>query len=178
MSWTIESWAKFEENFERSQKEGKKKIVFNENSVYQTIYLSYSEYLPQKQNEPKKIESKRQNPKRNKMINSSDNKKNKNVENSNVINFSPQNENENKNKTHRMKKDSNFKKGGMLKEWQYEHLLKVFEVNNLPNTTEIEDISKDLKITFDKVKNWFQNHRAKLRRNNQLNLSKESKNMI
>ena len=140
MSWTIESWAKFEEQFEQEKLEKKEKIKFNQKAVYKTIFLPTTEFFPEYTENINK-----------------NNKRNKRNNLNNKISQTPK-----KQKTNQ----KNPKRGRRLEEWQYEILFQNFKENTTPDSNEIKEIAEELKITSDKVKNWFQNYRAKIRREN------------
>lgn len=143
MSWTIEQWKKFEENYNKCIADPKNIIKFNENTKYKTIYLPYNI-----DDDSSKINKK--------------SKLSKNINKSKPMNKHKLTNNYKKNK------QCDNKNGQLLKKWQYDYLLKIFEDNHYPSPNKITDISKHLCITYNKVKNWFQNYRAKLRKLNNL----------
>jgi hypothetical protein len=147
MSWTIDQWKKFEENYQQCIKNPNNKIHFNENAIYKTMYLPYNtEQFKSKPNSEFKLKL--------------DNIRNNEINVVGKVNKVRNNKiNINKKVTLGVRRERK-----LLKKWQYQYMLKIYKDNCHPDSILIQEISTAVKVPCNKVKNWFQNHRAKLRK--------------
>ena len=134
MSWTIESWANFEQNCNELLRKPENKIDLPETGFnYSTMFLLANEYLEREEHlERESKELAKKFLKDNKPKKLATNKKSKN--------------------------------GKRLEEWQYQFLMEKFMKNSRPDPKRLEKYAGEINVTKDKVKNWFQNYRAKKRR--------------
>ena len=155
LMWTIESWAKLEEDFERAKKNENKWKPFDDSFVYKTISLMW---------ENKHLEEDRTTASREK------NKKNATKKKEHKLQLEKKSEKNKKKRKNeqiskpkkRYKNDPNGKVNSrMLYNYQYQILEERFQLKNYPSNDDIEEIAKELEITIEKVKNWFYNRRKK-----------------
>eukprot|EP01091_Cochliopodium_minus_P000750 TRINITY_DN10662_c0_g1_i1.p1 TRINITY_DN10662_c0_g1~~TRINITY_DN10662_c0_g1_i1.p1 ORF type:complete len:144 (-),score=35.99 TRINITY_DN10662_c0_g1_i1:11-442(-) len=139
--WSIESWGKLEQDFERALKEDKKQD-FDENQEYKTIFLLWDNEI--NKNKTKMIEVK-ENKEKSKKRRVSDSKAPSTVTVKKPSRESPE-----------------FRVNSrMLYNWQYKYLEEKFVEDNYPDDDEMSVIAKELEITLKKVKNWYYNKRKR-----------------
>ena len=197
--WSIESWARLEEDFERAkQNENEENMIkFDENVVYKTIFVQsdlYDEELERIENKTSSSETRitatRKSRRNSSSKTSSSNSSSASSSPTRKRNNTDTSQSEHKKKKYRDQPNQRFffltsKKTNkkiielffffscenrinsrMLFNWQYEILEEKYELESHPDTEGMQDIADELKITLEKVKNWFYNRRKRGKRYN------------